>query len=57
MAPLSKASDAQDTDWNKEIHKWQHGIDVAKATQEDLDMYAQAKTHEYEIYSKVDSDL
>jgi hypothetical protein len=57
MAPLLEASFAQDTDWNKEIHKWQHGIDVAKATQEDLDMYAQVKTHEYEIYSKVDSDL
>jgi hypothetical protein len=57
MAPLLKALDAQDTDWNKEIHKWQHGIDIAKATQEDLDMYTQAKTHKYEIYSKVDSDL
>jgi hypothetical protein len=57
MAPLSEALDAQNTDWNKEIHKWQHGIDVAKATQEDLDMYTQAKTHEYKLYSKVDSDL
>jgi hypothetical protein len=57
MAPPSETSDAQDTDWNKEIHKWQHGIDVAKATQEDLDIYTQAKTHEYKLYSKVDSDL
>ena len=57
MAPPSVTSDAQDTDWNKEIHKWQHGIDVVKATQEDLDVYTQAKTHEYELYNKVDSDL
>jgi hypothetical protein len=32
MAPLLEALDAQDTDWNKEIHKWQHSIDAAKAT-------------------------
>jgi hypothetical protein len=57
MAPLSEALDAQDTNWNKEIHKWQYSIDVAKATQEDLNMYTQAKTHEYKLYSKVDSNL
>jgi hypothetical protein len=57
MTPLSETSDIQDTDWNREIHKWQYGIDVAEATQEDLNMYTQAKTHEYELYSKMDSDL
>jgi len=57
MTPLSETSDIQDTDWNREIHKWQYGIDVVEATQEDLNMYTQAKTHEYELYSKMDSDL
>ena len=57
MVPPSETSNTQDKDWNKEIHKWQHSIDVAKAAQEDLDMYTQAKTHKYELYNKVDSDL
>jgi len=44
-------------DWNKEIDKWKYGMDINEASKDDLNIYTQAKIHQY-IYNKsIDSDL